>query len=78
MFRCHILKIITKIHIKDLLLLVVVLLLLLFRAASMAYGSSQVESELQVLVYSTATAMWDLSCVCDDSTAHSNARPPTH
>ena len=24
-----------------------------------------VESELQLLAYTTATAMWDLSCICD-------------
>ena len=38
-----------------------------FRAVSMAYGSSRlgVESELQLLAYATAIAMWDLSCVCD-------------
>ena len=25
----------------------------------------QVESDLQLLAYTTATAMWDLSCICD-------------
>ena len=32
-----------------------------------AYGSSWagVESELQLLVYTTATATWDLNSVCD-------------
>ena len=40
---------------------------LLFGAASMAYGNSQarVESELQWPAYATATAMLDLSHICD-------------
>ena len=25
----------------------------------------EVESELQLLAYTTATAMWDMSCICD-------------
>ena len=39
----------------------------LFTAASVAYGRSwlQVESELQLQVYPTATAMPDPSCICD-------------
>ena len=40
----------------------------LFRAAPAAYGSSQareIELELQVLAYSTATAVLDPSCICD-------------
>ena len=39
----------------------------LFRAVPAAYGSSQagVESELQLLAYTTATATPDTSCVCD-------------
>ena len=39
-----------------------------FRAAPTAYGNSQAgaQSELQLLVYTTATAtLWDLSHVCD-------------
>ena len=38
-----------------------------FRAAPVAYGSSQlgVESELQLLAYATATATQDPSHVCD-------------
>ena len=38
-----------------------------FMATPEAYGSSQpgVESELQLQAYSTATAMWYLSCMCD-------------
>ena len=38
-----------------------------FRAAHMAYGSSQarVKLELQLLAYTTATAVPDLSRVCD-------------
>ena len=40
---------------------------LLFRATPVAYGSSRpgVESELLLLAYATATAMWDPSQVCD-------------
>ena len=40
---------------------------LLFRAVLEAYGGSQarVELELQPPAYATATATWDLSCVCD-------------
>ena len=36
------------------------------------------ESELQLPAYTTATAMWDLSCICNLPTAHSNARSSTH
>ena len=50
---------------------------LLFRAAPVAYGNSQVlrlgvESELQLLLYITATAMWDPRFVWTFTTAHSN------
>ena len=40
----------------------------------MAYGSSQlgVESELQLPAYTTATAMQDLSCICD---LHHSSQP---
>ena len=40
--------------------------ILLFRATPTAYGSSQagVELELQLLAYTTATAMLDLSRIC--------------
>ena len=40
---------------------------LLLRATPAAYGGSQsrVQSELQLLAYATATAMQDLSHVCD-------------
>ena len=38
----------------------------------------EVESELQVLGYATATATWDPSCVCDLPQPHSNARSLTH
>ena len=39
----------------------------LFRAKHAAYGSSQarIKSELQLPAYATATAMWDLSHICD-------------
>ena len=37
-----------------------------------------IKSELQLPAYATATAMPDLSCVFDYSTAHSNARSLTH
>ena len=42
-------------------------LVLLFRAAPATYGSSQVgvKLELQLLIYPTVTALWDLSHVCD-------------
>ena len=33
-----------------------------------------VESELQLLAYATATATWEVSCVCDYTTAHGNTR----
>ena len=48
----------------------------LFMATSLAYGSSQlgVESELQLLSYTTATAMWDLSLSVTYTTAHRNAQ----
>ena len=36
-----------------------------FRATPMAYGSSQVKLELQLPPYNTATAVRDLSCICD-------------
>ena len=38
-----------------------------FRATPMACGSSRLEIkwELQIPAYTTATATWDLSCVCD-------------
>ena len=39
-----------------------------FKAAPVAHGSSQarvLESELQLPAYTTATAMRDLSCICD-------------
>ena len=53
-----------------------------FRAAPLAYGSSQdrgqKSSELQLLAYATATAMLDLSLICDYTTAHGNARSLTH
>ena len=41
--------------------------LLLFRAAPMAHRSSQARGqlELQLLAYTTATIMWDQSCICD-------------
>ena len=35
----------------------------------------RVESELQLLAYTAATAMWDLSCVCN--LQHGNARSLT-
>ena len=35
-----------------------------------------VQSELQPLATATATAMWEPSCIY--TTAHSNARSPTH
>ena len=40
---------------------------LLFRTSSIAYGNSQarVESEVQLLVYTTATATQDLNYICD-------------
>ena len=37
-----------------------------------------VESELQLLTYTTATAMRDQSCDCDHTTAHYNTRSLTH
>ena len=37
----------------------------LIMAQPVAYGSSQVELELQLLASATATAMPDLSCICD-------------
>ena len=37
----------------------------LFRAAPLAYGGSQVESELQPPAYTTAAATRDPSLVCD-------------
>ena len=37
--------------------------LFLFSVAPAAYGSSQVESELQLLAYAIATATRDPSCV---------------
>ena len=42
------------------------LFVLFFRAIPMAYGSSQAggQIETQLLAYTTATAMQDLSCVC--------------
>ena len=38
-----------------------------FRAESAAFGGSQlgVKSGIQLLAYTTVTAVWDLSCVCD-------------
>ena len=36
-----------------------------FQAASLAYASSQVELELQLLTYPIAVAVWDLSHICD-------------
>ena len=40
---------------------------LIFRATPLAYGSSQagVKSELQLLAYTTATAIQDPNCACD-------------
>ena len=40
---------------------------LFFRAPPLAYGSLRlgVQSELQLLAYTTAIAMWDLSHICD-------------
>ena len=38
----------------------------------------RVKSELQLPTYTTATATWDPSCICDLTTAHSNARSLTH
>ena len=37
-----------------------------------------VESELQLLAYTTATAAWDLSASQTHTTAHSNTGSPTH
>ena len=39
----------------------------IFRAAPAGYGGSrlEVESELQLPAYTTATATWDPSCICD-------------
>ena len=37
-----------------------------------------VESELQLLAYTTAIAMWDLSHVCDLQHSSGNTRPLTH
>ena len=39
----------------------------------------EVELELQLLAYTTATVTWDLSCLCDFyTTAHGSARSLTH
>ena len=38
----------------------------------------RVESDLLLLAYATATAMWDLSCTCDLHPAHGNAGSLTH
>ena len=56
------------------------LFILLFRATPKAYGSSQVlgvESKLQLLAYSAATATQDLSCVTYHGNVHGNAGSPT-
>ena len=37
-----------------------------------------VKSELQLWVYTTATAMWDLSCIWVYTTAHGNSGSLTH
>ena len=37
-----------------------------------------IKSELQLLAYATATAIWDLRCIWDLTTAHSNTRSLTH
>ena len=37
-----------------------------------------VKSELQLLAYTTATAMWDLSRICTYTTAHGSAGCLTH
>ena len=44
-----------------------ILIFLLCRATSAAYGSSQlrVKSELQLLAYATAPAMWDRNPICN-------------
>ena len=44
-----------------------VLLLIFFRAALAVYGSSRlgVKSELQLPAYTTATATWDRTYICD-------------
>ena len=49
------------------LIIIIYFILLPFRATRMVYGSSQsrVESELQLPAYTTATAMWDLSLLCN-------------
>ena len=49
---------------------------MLFRASPVAYGSSQtrVESELQLLAYATATAMWHPNQVCDLNQSSSQHR----
>ena len=59
-----------------------IFLFLLFRAAPAAYGGSQagVESELQLPAYATATAIQDLSHVCDlhhSSRQHLILNPPS-
>ena len=49
------------------LIIIIYFILLPFRATRMVYGSSQsrVESELQLPAYTTATAMWDWSLICN-------------
>ena len=44
----------------------------------MEFPTLGVESELQLLAYSTATAMPDPSLICDLTTAHSSAGSSTH
>ena len=49
-----------------------------FRAVPVAYGSSQVEFEPQMLAYAIATAMQDLSHPVNCTAAHGNTRFLTH
>ena len=49
-----------------------------FRATPAAYGSSQVELELQVPAYTTATRIWDPSRTVTYTTAQGDARSLTH
>ena len=50
---------------------------LLFSSIPTACGSLGVQSELQLLAYTTATATWDPSRVCNYTTIQGNARSLT-
>jgi len=39
--------------------------LLLFLEQHMEVPGLRIKSELQLLAYATATAMWDLNCICN-------------